>query len=74
MKSSTRSTERVHFRLFMMPCCGHQLCWVNPRLPSFCPECGKPAVMALREQGDATLVSDRDAMLITHTKGIDFHV
>jgi hypothetical protein len=36
----TRYAEVVHFRLFQMPCCGHQLCWVNPRLPNYCPECG----------------------------------
>lgn len=33
-------TEGVHFRLLVMECCGHQLCWVNPRLPTYCPECG----------------------------------
>ena len=32
--------ERVPFRLLNMECCGHQLCWVNPRFPSYCPECG----------------------------------
>lgn len=36
-----RTTERVHFRLIQTPCCGQLLCWVNPRFPSFCPECGK---------------------------------
>jgi len=30
-------TELIHFRLFQMPCCGHSLCWVNPRLPNHCP-------------------------------------
>jgi len=34
--------ERVDFRLLHMECCGHLLCWVNPRLPSFCPTCSKP--------------------------------
>jgi len=33
--------ERVHFRLIQTPCCGHLVCWVNPRVPSYCPECGK---------------------------------
>ncbi len=28
------------FRLFLMPCCYHMLCWVNPRFPNYCPECG----------------------------------
>ena len=32
--------ERVHFRVIVMPCCRHILCWVNPRLPTYCPECG----------------------------------
>jgi hypothetical protein len=33
--------ERVHFRLLQTPCCNSLLCWVNPRLPSHCPECGR---------------------------------
>lgn len=36
----SKVNERVNFRMFRTPCCGHQLCWVNPRLPTFCPECG----------------------------------
>lgn len=32
--------ERIQFRLITMECCGHMLCWVNPRLPTHCPECG----------------------------------
>lgn len=35
------SHERVHFRLILMPCCGMLYCHVNPRLPNYCPECGK---------------------------------
>lgn len=46
--------EMVQFRLFQMPCCGHMLCWVNPRLPSHCPECGA-TVLARLKQGDCTL-------------------
>jgi hypothetical protein len=34
-------TERVEFKLIEMPCCGHLLCWVNPRYPTYCPQCGK---------------------------------
>lgn len=37
----TTTTERVPFRLLRTPCCGSLLCWVNPRLPNYCPECGK---------------------------------
>ena len=33
--------SRAHFRVLLMPCCGQMLCWVNPRLPNYCPECGK---------------------------------
>lgn len=33
--------ERVHFRVLVMPCCQFTACWVNPRFPSYCPECGK---------------------------------
>jgi hypothetical protein len=41
-------TELVRFRLFQMPCCGHSLCWVNPRLPNYCPECGKHVFIAMK--------------------------
>lgn len=40
--------ERVKFRLIQTPCCGHMLCWVNPRLPNFCPECGKKIFTSLK--------------------------
>jgi len=33
--------EKVIFRYIATECCGAQLCWVNPRLPNYCPECGK---------------------------------
>lgn len=33
--------EKVRFSLLVMPCCHIQLCWVNPRMPNYCPECGK---------------------------------
>jgi len=42
------TNEQVPFRLFTMPCCKHQLCWVNPRLPSHCPECGQHVLLQLR--------------------------
>lgn len=44
---TTYYTEVVPFRLIHTECCRTLLCWVNPRLPSYCPECGKrchPAV------------------------------
>ena len=33
--------ERVYFRLIDCPECHVLLCWVNSRLPNYCPECGK---------------------------------
>ena len=35
------TNERIHFRLIHMQCCGQLLCWVNPRFPTHCPECGR---------------------------------
>ncbi len=61
------ATERVMFRLFSMPCCRHQLCWINPRLPTFCSECGSKVLMQLRTNGEHTLVRDPKAML--HCQG-----
>lgn len=60
------ATERVPFRFIVMPCCHHQLCWVNSRLPNYCPECGK-VVHGWIEQGvrindqEATLRYDEDS-------------
>lgn len=52
--------ERVQFRLLVMECCGVQLCWVNPRLPNYCPECGKHVYPQVR--GMVTFL-DTDATL-----------
>jgi hypothetical protein len=38
---SEPSNEYVQFRLIQMPCCNILICWVNPRRPNYCPECGK---------------------------------
>jgi len=54
--------ERVVFRLYRMECCGHQLCWVNPRPPTFCPECGERVYPQVR--GWAVVVDER-AILTT---------
>lgn len=62
MKPVDHVNETVHFRLFNMPCCGQLLCWVNPRLPNHCPECGKKVLVQLR-QGDCTTVNDPQAHL-----------
>lgn len=50
------ATEKVPFRLFSMPCCQHSLCWVNSRLPSFCPSCGKACYIQLRSE-DHTVIN-----------------
>ena len=34
------TTERIIFRLIITPCCSAVICWVNPRFPNYCPECG----------------------------------
>lgn len=36
-----KRTEIIPFRLLHMECCHVMLCWVNPRFPNFCPECGQ---------------------------------
>jgi hypothetical protein len=55
----TAMSERVIFRLMRMPCCGHMLCWVNPRRPNYCPECGTPFL----NWGDSVLHRDENALL-----------
>jgi hypothetical protein len=40
---------RAHFRFISMPCCGQLLCWINPRLPNYCPECGKFIYATLKQ-------------------------
>lgn len=56
--------EPVLFRLIVTPCCGQMLCWVNPRLPNFCPECGKSVYMDLKfHKKECILISHPEAML-----------
>jgi hypothetical protein len=52
--------ERVHFRLIRTDCCGHLLCWVNPRFPTHCPECGKLCYPSVKGW---VLISDPEAQL-----------
>lgn len=59
-KPKRGANETVHFRLIVCPECNHNLCWVNPRLPSYCPECGKHIYPAVRS---AVHVSDEKATL-----------
>jgi hypothetical protein len=64
---SATTRQRVPFRLIVMPCCSTQLCWVNPRLPNYCPECGERAYAALKFGG--VLVEATEAWLeITQEK------
>lgn len=57
------STERVHFRLIQMPCCGTLKCWVNPRLANYCPECGTRVFALIKADPSCILVSDASATL-----------
>ncbi len=54
------TTERVHFRLLHTTCCGTLLCWVNPRLPNYCPECGKSCMADVKSW---PLMADESATL-----------
>lgn len=54
------TNERVHFRLIVMPCCKHQFCWINPRWPNYCPECGVFIYPRVRR---AAIAEDAEAML-----------
>lgn len=60
------TSERVNFRYIVMPCCNTQLCWVNPRLPSFCPECGNKVYMRLKTDGSHVRIADPNALLRYH--------
>lgn len=63
MSEVKRSHERVPFRLISCPECRHQFCWINPRLPSYCPECGMKA-----EWRERVMMRDDDAILTTHNQ------
>lgn len=53
-----KTNEMVHFRYIVMPCCGTQLCWVNPRLPNYCPEC---SVLVFEKVKSAVVYEDTRA-------------
>lgn len=59
-----KTTEYVKFRLFNMPCCGQLLCWVNPRLPNYCPECGKHVFTQLKFHPEDHVQVSSDAKLV----------
>ena len=56
------SYELVPFRFLSCPACKHQICWVNPRLPNFCPECGKGP----HDWRERVFMRDDEAILMTH--------
>ncbi len=58
--------ERVVFRLIQMPCCGHNLCWVNPRFPTYCPECGTHIFLTVKQ---GVVITDEYAILTLHQGG-----
>lgn len=60
-----KTHERVPFRLIQTPCCSTLLCWVNPRLPSHCPECGKPIYPDVRS---CVMLYDSNALLTVEGK------
>lgn len=60
------ATEVVRFKLFKMPCCGQLLCWVNPRFPNYCPECGESTTGGQMLKTEI-LYSDDDAQLKYHS-------
>ena len=54
-----KRAERVPFKLINMECCSHLLCWINPRFPTYCPECGKccyPAVRGWATHNDSAAI------------------
>lgn len=55
------TNEKVPFRLIACPLCNHQVCWINPRLPTYCPECGKMILTQLRAGGG--IIETHDAWL-----------
>ena len=61
--NKTVKNERIVFRLFNLSCCGHFLCWVNPRFPSFCPNCGKHIYPDVK--GDV-VITDENAHIKFH--------
>lgn len=55
--------EHIRFRYLVMGCCKIQLCWVNPRLPNYCPECGQSCFANVK--GYVTLY-DEEAHITYH--------
>lgn len=52
----TSVTQRIPFRLLIMPCCGGMICHVNHRWPSFCSNCGAHVFPEIK--GCATVIDE----------------
>jgi hypothetical protein len=39
------------------------LCWVNPRLPNYCPECGKFIYADLKQHHPENILETKEAWL-----------
>lgn len=57
------TNEMVSFRLIQCPECGHAICWLNPRLPNYCTECGKHIFLKLKTNHDNCIAMQADAWL-----------
>lgn len=57
-----RVYERVRFTLINTPCCHTLLCYVNPRMPNYCSECGA-RLFAMKNNPEAILFRDDNAGL-----------
>ena len=60
-KTTTKTTERIPFRLIITPCCGSMICHVNHRWPSYCSNCG--AFIYPDVKGCAS-INDQNAKLV----------
>ena len=56
MSAKQKTREHVPFRLIRTPCCSHLFCWVNPRLPSYCPECGRFILSLIRPDVEGSIL------------------
>lgn len=55
--------ERVRFTLIQTPCCHTLLCYVNPRMPNYCSECGAKMFAELKSHPECILLRDDNAGL-----------
>jgi hypothetical protein len=60
-----RERQRVYFKLIVCPHCAMMICWVNPRRPNYCCECGGRMPYPL---GESVRYSDDDAELVIHVE------